>query len=532
MNDDQLLLEKLAATDVCPPGSALPEDARSRDVALAEIERRVGMQTRERPQQMVPEHRMSRGLLVAAVAFIAVLVVGTATLFWPTRSGGPDVVDEPTTTVAPATTTTVPATTLPAATPPAESSAPTTTVPSKPASLEISWERVPEQAALEDGWIAAVTPGGPGYVAVGGTVGCSDPLSRNCRRDAAVWVSADGLAWERVDSPSFRGEVTREVADGDPLDGNQYMNDIALGPGGLVAVGAAPLVDLDQAAGSLDRPGIWISPDGRQWERLPHDEDLFGGVVELSRIVAFGDLLVAVAEPKAFVSLDGTDWEQVNVDPSSTGAVLDLAVWNETLVAVGYSQVDPDVDPRPAVWISDDGFDWTMVEDPDLMSAFGQLQGVGGNAAGLVALGTDSGWVTAWRSEDGNDWTVAYEPLDDREWDLTARTVLSVGTGTGGIEDDLILINGMVKLWGTADGGRQWYSVGEFNGGAVEVLAGPSPAVFNTVNQALVDGDQLLVFGKVVTYSGTEPIGGACYTETPGWCRADAAIWVGTWENP
>jgi hypothetical protein len=109
---------------------------------------------------------------------------------------------------------------------------------------------------------------------------------------------------------------------------------------------------------------------------------------------------------------------------------------------------------------------------------------------------------------------------------------LSVAKGVGGIEDDLILINGMAKLWGTADGGRQWYPVGEFNGGVVEVLAGSSSAVFNTVNQALVAGDQLLVFGKVVTYSGTEPIGGSCYTDVPGWCRADAAIWIGTWENP
>jgi hypothetical protein len=482
--------------------------------------------------EAVGTERGSRGrpVLVVAAAFAAtILIIGGIGLL---RSEDPTVGDVAT-TVSATVTTVPPQTTLPAATPPAESSVATTTpTPPKPASLEISWERVPEQTALEDGWIAAVAPGGPGYVAVGGTVGCSDPLSRNCRRDAAVWVSADGLAWERIESQSFRGEVTREVADGDPLDGNQYMNDIALGPDGLVAVGAAPLVDLDQAAGYLDRPGIWISPDGRQWERLPHDEDLFGGVAELSRVVAFGDLLVAVAETKAWVSRDGTDWEQVNVDPSSTGTVFDVAVWNETLVAVGYSQVDPDVDPHPAVWTSDDGFDWTTVEDTNLTNASGQLQGVGGNAAGLVALGTDGGWVTAWRSENGRNWSVASEPLDDREWDNTARTALSVGSGTGGIEDDLILINGMAKLWGTADGGQQWYSVGEFDGGSIEVLAGPSPAVFNTVNQALVDGDQLLAFGKVVTYSGTEPIGGSCYTDVPGWCRADAAIWVGTWENP
>ena len=109
MNDDQLLLEQLAATDTCPPKTPLPEQAWSRDVALAEIERRVGMHTQGRTQQTPQEFKTSRGWLVAAAAFVAVLVIGTATLFWLTRSGGQEVVDEPTTTLA--TTTTPPPTT-------------------------------------------------------------------------------------------------------------------------------------------------------------------------------------------------------------------------------------------------------------------------------------------------------------------------------------------------------------------------------------------------------------------------------------
>lgn len=442
-----------------------------------------------------------------------------------------------TATVVPTTVTTVvPETTLPATTPPAtpapaEFSTPTT-VPPKPASLDISWQRVPEQASLEDGWIAAVTPGGPGYVAVGGTVGCSDDSSfwqsdlsgphQNCRGGAAAWVSADGLTWERVESQSFRGDAA--------LD--QFMNDVTVGPAGLVAVGAAPVIDPDRPDGYVDRPGIWLSPDGRQWELLPHDEDLFSGVEEMMRIVTFGDRLVAVAGTKAWVSSDGRNWEQVDVDRFSTGAVLDLTVWNGTLVAVG------ERDDHPAVWTSDDGFNWTAVEDTDLMTAFGRLQGVGGDEAGLVALGTKSmGRVTPWRSEDGIDWMAVpeYYGINQVDWDYQARTAVSVSRGTGGIENDLVLINGSNTLWGTADGGELWYSAGEFDGGPLGVLAGPSPAVFNNVNQVLVVDDQLLAFGHVVAWSGTERIGGLCYVDpgdgSLGSCRADAAIWVGTWHG-
>jgi hypothetical protein len=454
--------------------------------------------------------------------------------------------EAPTATVAPATVTTViPETTLPATTPPAtpapaEFSTPTT-LPPKPASLDISWQRVPEQASLEDGWIAAVTPGGPGYVAVGGTVGCAaDAASsqnlflgprQNCPRDAAVWVSPDGVTWERIESPSFRGDSVREDsvpldANADSPDGIQYMNDVAVGPEGLVAVGAAPVVD------DLDRPGIWVSPDGRQWELLPHDEDLFSGVEEMVRIVTFGDRLVAVAGLKAWVSSDSRNWENVDIDRFSTGAVLDLTVWNGTLVAVG------ERDGHPAVWTSDDGFSWTTVEDTDLMTAGGRLQGVGGDEAGLVALGTKSmGRVTPWRSENGIDWTAVpeYYGINLVDWDSQARTAVSVSRGTGGIENDLILINGSATLWGTADGGELWYAAGEFDGGSFEVLAGPSPAVFNTVNQVLVADDQLLAFGKVVAWSETEPIGGLCYIDagdgSRGSCRADATIWVGTWDG-
>jgi hypothetical protein len=474
---------------------------------------------------------VSRPVWAFAGAAAAMLVLlGVVPLLLRTFSDGESVAATTMATIAPSTTppptTTLPATTLPLVPPPVtESTATPTTIPSKPASLQISWQRVPEQPALEHGWISAVTPGGPGYVAVGGTVGCSDPASPSCDDDdAAVWVSADGLTWERIGSQSFRGDAAREARDGDRIDGHQYMNDVTLGPAGLVAVGAAPVIDPDRPAGYLDRPGIWLSPDGRQWERLAYDEDLFSGVEELLRIVTFGDRLVAVGEADAWLSDDGTDWERVAIDSNIFAGVLDLTIWNEALVAVG------GVDGNPAVWMSEDGLSWSQVDDADFGAAFVILQGVGGNADGLVALGAahSNGIVSAWSSVDGNDWAVAPE-WNEQVWGAQARTALSVSRGTGGIEDDIILINGPATLWGTANGGDQWFSAGEFDGGLLEALIGSASSAFNTINQVLIVDNQLLAFGKVVAWSGTEPIG-ACYLDT-GWCRADAAIWVGTWDG-
>jgi hypothetical protein len=469
-----------------------------------------------------------RSFVAAAAAFaITVAVIGVVGLLRTneTAVGNAATTVPPPTVTAVAPETTLPATTLPAVPPPPQSST-TTTIPPKPASLEISWQRVPEQAALEDGWIAAVAPGGPGYVAVGGTVGCT--VLPGCLDDAAVWISADGLIWERVESPSLRGDVTQQVLSGERVDGGQYMNDIAAGPSGFVAVGAAPVVDADPASGYIDRPGIWLSPDGREWELLPHDEEVLARVDELRRVLVFEDRFVAFGGTLAFASTDGVEWERAAVG----GVILDATVWNDLLVAVGESG------GLPAVWISQDGMEWARVDDADLTTASGRLQGVGGNAAGLVALGTNSiGRVTAWHSENGSDWAIAPEYVgNDVEWDYQARTALAIGPGIGGIEDDVILINGMATLWGTADGGDLWYSAGEFEGGQLEVLAGPSFAVFNTINEVVVADDQLFAFGKVVAWSGTEPIGGLCYIDpgdgSMGSCRADAAIWVGTWENP
>ena len=183
MTNDEMLLEKLSATDACPQGTQLPEEAWSRDVALTEIERRVGMQTQDRIEQTVPEYRRSRGWLVAAAAFFVVLVVGSATLFWLTRGGGPEVVDEPTTTTIATTTT-----------------PPPTTAPPSALSLPSTWQRVGASVMTPVVGIFDMVETPSGLVVVG-----FDPGEEDMRQNGVIFFSADGVTWTRIaeDDPAL-----------------------------------------------------------------------------------------------------------------------------------------------------------------------------------------------------------------------------------------------------------------------------------------------------------------------------------------
>lgn len=100
MNDAQLL-ELLSTTDALAPDLELPGSVWSREAALSEIERRIGMDTRDKTTGQIPgqipgeqDRRWYRGWLVAAAAFIIVAAIGIALALVNARSDGPDVIDE------------------------------------------------------------------------------------------------------------------------------------------------------------------------------------------------------------------------------------------------------------------------------------------------------------------------------------------------------------------------------------------------------------------------------------------------------
>jgi len=149
-----------------------------------------------------------------------------------------------------------------------------------------------------------------GLLAFGQECGIVEGSTGDC--SAGVWASPDGLSWERV-------------ADLGPADVSAA---VAGGPG-FVAVGST--CTFGPAAPPADcAPAIWTSSEGREWQRVPHDEDLFPGCLQ-------------VDDPFCSLSVDG-----VVVLPGGD------------LLAHGYSAAGL------TVWASPNGRTWTRTEEPFL----------------------------------------------------------------------------------------------------------------------------------------------------------------------
>lgn len=188
MKDSQLL-ELIAVADAYAPATDLPEDVWSVDAIAEEVERRITVtQTdQKKPSRVQPTPRRPRGMLVAAAAFVAVLLIGLT--LWATSSSNDDPVDQPTTTTTQATTTTTaaPTTTVP----PTTTGAPetTTSVASGPAAVPFDG-----QIAME---MSDSTTLLPSIFVAGGEV--ADRAYSECTSTTPDWApSGDRLVFARV----------------------------------------------------------------------------------------------------------------------------------------------------------------------------------------------------------------------------------------------------------------------------------------------------------------------------------------------
>ena len=152
----------------------------------------------------------------------------------------------------------------------------------------LAWERVPHDGMVFGGpWVNmhAVTEGGPGFVAVGGgPLAQSDVEGEEPPWVAWVWTSADGTTWQRVPH------------DGVAFSADTSMNDVISVGDTLVAVGG-------EHDGSFDdeHAAIWTSADGVVWNRAPHDDAVFG-YTAMNSVAVFGDGLVAVGDGSAWIA--------------------------------------------------------------------------------------------------------------------------------------------------------------------------------------------------------------------------------------
>lgn len=228
------------------------------------------------------------------------------------------------------------------------------------------------------------------------------------RDGPAGWYSDDGgITWQRA-SILGGGDDRRPMALGS-VAGNGPL---------LLSLGS-----VNVSANDADRRSVlWASTDlGKTWERLPDDAvppRLYGLAAGGPGFVAIGNANPAagggpdVEPPHAavWVSLDGRQWERLPDDATfQLSAMNAITEHDGLLVAAGSVRVGED--DRPAVWRSLDGRQWTRAE---LSSDPGPVQSIAAGPRGFVAVGTarQGGAMlpTAWLSTDGATW--ASETLD------------------------------------------------------------------------------------------------------------------------
>jgi hypothetical protein len=424
-----------------------------------------------------------------AAAVIAVLIIAIPLVLLGGGAEEAAAVTEPAPVPTVTATVPTPATTVP----PATTIPPATTVPQSPlpAVPAMTWERIPQQETFNEAFVAAVVPGGPGLVAVGYVL--EEPPPADFASAAAVWVSLDGLSWERVDDSALRDTAE--------------LWDIAAGPLGLLAVGSDVML---------------ISSDGTSWSRV-EDDDAIGFHAEA--VTAGGPGWVAVGGSTVLgstvlVSEDGLSWDRVESDALAGGlgsdaasledlvSLGDVAAGGPGLVAVGSVGSESVGSEMLTAWVSADGRAWERLPGDTFGGESGLASVTADSASGsLVAFGQRATWT----SNDGRQWVPSVDPeaLSDEHPD-------HFGVWDG----DRIVAWDAVMPWVSTDRGTTWYRVDT----ATPAFEGMSwPKVWGAARF----GDRFVAVGGDVGI-GNEGM----QRMSPGiGLGAAGAVWIGQWEQ-
>jgi hypothetical protein len=459
MNDSQMLKE-LAMTDAYAPHTPLPVSARTRDTALAEIERRTDMQTQKNIEPQASPRRRRNGWLVAAAAFIVVLVVGTAMAFLASRTD--DSVIAPVTTTTSAISTTV------------------ATVPVLPAPpLVDAWQRVGAGVMDPVVGLLDITVADSRLVALG-----FDP-GADYRQDGVVFVSENGVDWTRLaaDDPAL-------------TTGTVLIFGVAAGGPGLVA-GGMSCEDAEFPCLAGPYPTAWTSTDGTAWTRTVVEQGVDFGAINDVLVTDHGIIAVGgFAEPTpeggttssgvVWLSTDGTDWSRVwqgaGVPVAEFGSgpgpeVLALGP-DGLIVGAGWA-FNESGEGVAAVWVSSNAVDWTRVdpESVEFTSDTGHdaiISDIVWGPAGFVAIGGDGSRAAVWTSTDGLAWTridTTQAPIGS-EAPLSAIAALDggyVAAGPNGFADFDVWAESPVTVWTSMDG-ISWDRVQVLGSGNVRAI--------------------------------------------------------------
>lgn len=245
------------------------------------------------------------------------------------------------------------------------------------------WNRIPSGSQFRDSAIEDVVwhPGPELFVAVGTHIS-----------EGAVWVSADGEAWDRVSLLGFDGP-----------GGGIEMNAIAIGGPGLIAVGMEWLSEGESI------PAVWVSEDGHDWMRQG-DLTRFGDRAGMTDVTRHGHDLYAVgytAENRQALwrSTEIEDWALVPLDPQiDDEATFTAIASDQTNLAITGSP--PDDSSTPGIWTSTDGQTWETQKSEVTLGA-GSLEDISPTPSGWFAVGRDRPGsdpdvnAAVWSSSDG-----------------------------------------------------------------------------------------------------------------------------------
>lgn len=393
----------------------------------------------------------------------------------------------------------------------------------------IEWERVDAPEVFDGGALSGVVAAGPGLVAVG-----TDELDE----DAAVWVSPDGTTWERIEAEAFSGEAGE-----DGLDGRQSMAAVTVGPAGIVAVG-----DYERRSERDVDPGVWISTDGRAWERIEDESFLLNGDDSLNSVTTWNGLYVAggtvagpvgsgESRPAIWLSEDGRDWELVEA------AVFRVDASVHTVTRRGsrlYAAGSTGHVARPALWFSDDAESWDLIlSDQSTDALIGSIgtDEVGDQSDmfmvdiaitpdGLVAVGgrAEPRRAVFWTSEDGMFWEIAaitgdYErptiPVIMSSITTTAGGLIAVGRSP--LDATRAPAISFAQVWVSVDAGTSWYQI-ERTDSSMAVDGPTSPWHIGSMIDIIPFDGGLLAVGFVPYQDVTLP--GPFYHQ---------AVWIGEW---
>jgi hypothetical protein len=269
-----------------------------------------------------------------------------------------------------------------------------------------TWRRAASLPAPEGSSIqAAIATPDAGIVAVG-TNG----------RAAAVWSSADGVAWTMKSLPAPMGVGAIEL-----------LAAVAGTSGGYVAAGYV------ETAAAVRSATFWRSSDGVVWSRAT--APLPAGPSEVTGLAALagGTTVVAVGisgderrgSAAAWRSVDaGLSWQAVSSPSLAGGRMLAVAAGQSGFAAVGETSLQTGA----AAWASVDGSTWAAAPAQPALDNGGLqmvMTAAAGDGSGFVASG--------WKTDAGNGSAVVWHSSDASAWIRYPQDVSFSGAGMAAV---------------------------------------------------------------------------------------------------